>query len=220
MLLAGLFQKKGIFLRALADHSHFQIPINGHILRNVLGMVDGTPRNTDILMEQGEAVFVYPGGARETFKKTTDKPYEIFWEGHHGFARMAVKHQCTIVPVINLGTEDMFTVARDLPMGWIPVPFLWGGDRTFPLLKAELKNLQRVYFVFGQPIDTSTLGTDDDAVLEAFERTQREVLRGIQFLHEFRKGDPRRMAVDRLPRFGSWIGAKHKQQERMRQGRL
>ena len=29
-----------------------------------------------------------------------------------------------------LGTEDMTEVVYDLPLGWVPIPFLWGSDRT------------------------------------------------------------------------------------------
>ena len=36
--------------QVLADHSHFQIPINADVLQNVLGAVDGTRRNTELLM--------------------------------------------------------------------------------------------------------------------------------------------------------------------------
>ena len=59
-------------------------------------------------MEQGCCLLVYPGGAREAWKRTTDKPYEILWgDNHVGFVRMAVRHGYTIVPVATVGTEDV-----------------------------------------------------------------------------------------------------------------
>ena len=58
LLLAGLYRKKGIFLRVLADHSHFQIPVNADILQNVLGAVDGTRRNTELLMSSFNQFFI------------------------------------------------------------------------------------------------------------------------------------------------------------------
>ena len=33
----------------------------------------------DLLMDQGCCLLVYPGGAREAWKRTTDKPYDILW---------------------------------------------------------------------------------------------------------------------------------------------
>ena len=157
LLLTKLWGEEKIFLRALADHSHFQVkqrregdknqelyylltypqvPINAMIMRDVLGAVDGTRRNVDLLMEKqgifhssslffpfslirkiyllllffsppSACIFVYPGGARETFKRTTDKKYEIIWGNRTGFAEMALRYGCTIVPVTNYGTEDM-----------------------------------------------------------------------------------------------------------------
>ncbi len=51
LLLEGLYKRKGIFLRALADHSHFEIPVNANIMRNIVGAFDGTPRNADLVLE-------------------------------------------------------------------------------------------------------------------------------------------------------------------------
>lgn len=95
-----------------------------------------------------------------------------------------MRHGATIVPVINLGTEDMAEVYHDpattiqahclgstylpgshtsplicplvqivydLPIGWLPIPFLFGSDRTVPIIKPpKLSKLQRVYFAIGQ----------------------------------------------------------------------
>ena len=86
-------------------------------MRDVMGAVDGTRRNVDLLMQTGQAIFVYPGGARETFKRTTDEKYCLIWGDRKGFAQMAVRHGCTIVPVTNYGTEDMINVVGDIPLG-------------------------------------------------------------------------------------------------------
>ena len=59
LLLTELYRKKGIFLRVLADHSHFQIPINADILQNVLGAVDGTRRNAGLLMGMFVSACIY-----------------------------------------------------------------------------------------------------------------------------------------------------------------
>ena len=43
-------------------------------------------------MRNGQNILVYPGGARESWKRTTDEKYEILWADHHlGFATMAVR---------------------------------------------------------------------------------------------------------------------------------
>ena len=62
------------------------------------------------LDQAGQCVFVYPGGARETFKRTTDAKYQLEWGNRLGFAKMAVDHEVTIVPVSSVGTEDMANI--------------------------------------------------------------------------------------------------------------
>lgn len=64
---------KNIYLRVLADSSHFQIPLNRKYLVERMGAVEATRRNVDLLMARKQPLFVYPGGARETFKRTTGK---------------------------------------------------------------------------------------------------------------------------------------------------
>eukprot|EP00658_Telonema_sp_P-2_P082295 TRINITY_DN8674_c0_g1_i1.p1 TRINITY_DN8674_c0_g1~~TRINITY_DN8674_c0_g1_i1.p1 ORF type:complete len:291 (+),score=52.26 TRINITY_DN8674_c0_g1_i1:298-1170(+) len=195
LLLHGLYQRKGIFLRTLADHSHFQIPGNAEVMRSLLGAVDGTPRNIDLLMASGACIFVYPGGARETLKKTSDRKYELMWHDHLGFAKAAVRHGCTIIPVTNIGTEDMVDVVYDLPLGWLPIPFLSGSDRTLPVMKPKIEALQRVYFTFGEPIPTEQhMGKDTDRrILEQVrDATQQAIESGLEELRKIRSEDPKR----------------------------
>ncbi len=198
LLLSWLYEKEGIFLRVLADHSHFQIPVNGHVLRNMLGAVDGTRRNVDLLIGKGASVFVYPGGARETFKRTTDAKYQLFWEGKYGFASVAIQHGVDIVPVVNLGTEDMVSVVADLPLGWLPVPFLFGSDRTFPLIKPE--SLERIYYHFGKPISTAHFEgvADEDACKEVHNLTRAAVVAGLDLLRGVQENDKSRYAGARV----------------------
>ena len=59
LLIEGLYTRRNMWLRPLADHAHFQIPINGSVLRNVFGCVEGTPRHCDLLFENNQAVLVY-----------------------------------------------------------------------------------------------------------------------------------------------------------------
>jgi hypothetical protein len=112
LLLSELYKQTGIFLRALTDHSHWQvrffrgppcrpgssfpvcpffhqIPVNAQILRDVIGAAEGTQRNVDLLLSSGAAVLVYPGGARETFKRVGEPKYMLHWEGRLGFARVS-----------------------------------------------------------------------------------------------------------------------------------
>jgi 1-acyl-sn-glycerol-3-phosphate acyltransferase len=175
-------------------------------MRDVLGAVDGTRRNVDLLMENKSAIFVYPGGARETFKRTTDKKYELIWGQRKGFAQMAIRHGCTIVPVTNFGTEDMLKVVGDMPLGWVPIPFLWKSDRTLPLMLPTSEAVKgRVYFLFGDPIRTDSpniIGReeDDDVVNDIVMRTKEAIENGIEILREKSKDENE----DSLNRSAPW----------------
>ena len=187
-LLPWLYEKHGIFLRALADHAHFQIPINAQVMRNIVGAVDGTRRNVDLLLENNQNILVYPGGAREVFKRHDDEPYTLFWENKLGFAAVAIKHGVEIVPVVNRGSEDMMKVHADLPIGWLPVPFLWGSSRKIPVFTPT--SLQRMYFYFGSPISTKEYSLDDPNATRSVQlKVKNAIEYGLSFLEKVQDAD-------------------------------
>lgn len=113
----------------------------------------------------------------------------------------------------------MVDVAYDLPIGWLPVPFLHGSDRTLPIMKPKLGSLQRVYFTFGEPIRTDQYGGDSDnldvchAVRDA---TRKAIDNGLEELRVFRSNDRHRYATsyveDGAKILAKWIqGRRHKQ---------
>ena len=73
-------------------------------------------------MLSSQAVLVYPGGARETFKRVGETKYKLEWGNKLGFAKAAIRHGATIIPVGSVGTEDMVDVVYDLPLGAPLVP--------------------------------------------------------------------------------------------------
>ena len=111
LLIAQLYQEKGIFLRALGDHAHFKIPVWRDLLTR-FGTVDGTRENCAALMSAGESVLVFPGGGREVAKRKGEK-YQLIWKERLGFARLAIAHGCTVVPFAATGVEEMFDIVLD-----------------------------------------------------------------------------------------------------------
>ena len=49
------------------------------------------------MLAAGETVLLFPGGAREVFKRRNED-YQLFWPSKPEFIRMAVRHGATIVP--------------------------------------------------------------------------------------------------------------------------
>lgn len=61
LLLWYLRKKKNIYLRALGDHSHFEIPAYAEFMSNWLGVVDGTRKNFDLMLSAKQCMMIYPG---------------------------------------------------------------------------------------------------------------------------------------------------------------
>src|SRR5512144_2637637 len=97
LLVIGLHDLKGVFLRALGDHLHFQVPLWRDLLIR-FGTVEGTRENCHALMRAGESILVFPGGGREVFKHHGEK-YRLIWKERAGFVRLAVEHGYAIVPL-------------------------------------------------------------------------------------------------------------------------
>ena len=111
-LVAEIHLRRGVLVRSLGDHAHFQIPgwrdFLGHF-----GTVDGTRENCARLMKAGASILVFPGGAREVSKRKGQR-YQLLWRERMGFARLAKAHECTIVPFSAVGVEDAFDILLDL----------------------------------------------------------------------------------------------------------
>ncbi|MDF1667086.1 MAG: lysophospholipid acyltransferase family protein, partial [Planctomycetota bacterium] len=137
LLFFELYKRRNLFIRALGDRLHFRIPLWRSLLSKY-GVVEGSRANCAELMSQGESILVFPGGAREVAKKKGEK-YQLIWKSRVGFARMAIKHQCTIVPFAAVGVEDMFDIVLDsdgvmaTPLGFLLRELSFRKDLMLPL---------------------------------------------------------------------------------------
>jgi 1-acyl-sn-glycerol-3-phosphate acyltransferase len=158
-------------------------------------------------------VLVFPGGAREVYKRR-DQRYQLLWGRRTGFARMAIAAGCPIVPFAAVGAEDRFDVLldTDLPVaapvravarrvGRDDVGTLLVRGTTFGLLPGG----GRLYFRFGAPIATTPWAgrADDPEARDACrDLVKAEVEAGIAALLALREGDDRRAL---LPRVGDVV---------------
>ena len=67
-LVVNLYRKTGIWPRSLGEHAWFALPGVKEFVQHLAGVVDGTPENCALIMEKGQNLLVYPGGARESWK--------------------------------------------------------------------------------------------------------------------------------------------------------
>ncbi len=210
-LFMELYDKKGIYLRGLGDHVHFKVPAWGTLLKR-LGAVDGTRENCAKLMERGESILVFPGGAREVAKRRGEA-YKLVWGERLGFVRMAIAHGCTIVPFSAVGVEDALDIVVDAeqmlahPVGRLLRDLGLREDLMLPIVKGlgptPLPRPERLYFGFGEAIRTVSyagLENDDDACRELRGRVREAVEAGLVELKEVQRNDPHRGLVPRLTR--------------------
>ena len=184
-----IYRQKGIYIRGLADHFHYMIPIWRDFL-NWIGSVRGTPENCEQLMKAKESIIVFPGGGREVCKRKGES-YKLTWKQRTGFARLAIKFQYPIIPVAAIGIDDAFTILVDrndiinsLPGKLIQrtglleyvikkgeeIPAITRGIGLTPIPRPE-----RVYVSFGNPIETASIKGDcEDKEVQFALRNQVE----------------------------------------------
>lgn len=205
----GLHRQRGIFLRALGDHIHFKVPLWSDLLARC-GVVDGTRENCGALMQAGECVLVFPGGAREVAKRKGER-YTLVWKERLGFVRMAVRHGCSIVPFSALGADDAFDILLDAddlmrsPLGRLLAKLGIRSDVMLPIARGlgptPIPRPERLYFRFGAPVETRSLAgqeSDSEACRAVRAQVSAEIEAGLAELMEFRETDPDRALLPRL----------------------
>jgi 1-acyl-sn-glycerol-3-phosphate acyltransferase len=125
------------------------------------GQVVGTPQNCIRLLENDEAILVFPEGTRG-INKVFAKRYQLASFGQ-GFMRLALATGSPVVPVAIIGAEeqapalvDLQPVARLLRMPALPI--------TPTILPIPLPS--RYHIHFGDPMHFDGRADDEDSVIE------------------------------------------------------
>lgn len=192
VLLSRLYKKTGRRLRALGDRVVFATPGFREAALN-MGIVEGEPEITHRLLTSGELVLVYPGGADEALSSAEDR-YKLFWDGHYGFIRTALRAGVPIVPLAGIGTDETYLqlvsrrrvrhsglgrfiekyVGEKYVIPWVQ------GIGLFPLPV-------RIHYLVGEPIELGygpEAATDDAIVVELHAKvkaaTEALIQRGLE----------------------------------------
>jgi 1-acyl-sn-glycerol-3-phosphate acyltransferase len=208
-MMAELWKHRRLTIGGLGEHAYDRIPLWRDLLV-VCGMVRGTRDNVRALMRERQTVLVFPGGAREVNRRRGEK-YWLIWKERLGSARLAIEHGYPVVPFAAVGAEEMLDLLADdtnpvyaqfaklmeRAVGWPMQPPVRAVGLT-PIPRPE-----RLYFWFGEPIDTMRFGGrhDDDAAVRTLRDEVRTAVEGgIEFLLEERDHDPNRGLVRRVVR--------------------
>ena len=170
-------------VRSMVEKWTQTLPFVGTLLQRV-GQVVGVQENATRLLEQGEAVLVFPEGARGISKPFKDR-YQL-QEFGLGFMRLAIATETPIVPVGVVGAEEQYvnfgnaeTLARVFGMPSFPIVPQWfvpGGQLPLPVK-------YRLYF--GEPLRFDGDPDDEDVVIEQKVRVvktaiERLLARGLE----------------------------------------
>ena len=193
----------GICLRPLGDHIHFKIPLWRDFISR-LGVVEGDREACRQLLEDGQCVLVFPGGAREVAKRRGEK-YQLQWGQRLGFVKMALATGCTIVPFAALGADDAYDIVVDAddvmasPLGMLLSRLGVREDALLPISKGlggtGVPRPERLYFKFMKPVATQAFkgGVDDEALCRNIRQEVADrINEGIRSLQAFRESDPKR----------------------------
>lgn len=145
-----------------------------------LGQVVGTPENCRRLLEQEEAILVFPEGVRGLNKPFAQR-YKLARFGT-GFMRLAAQTRTPVVPVGIVGAEEQAPALANLdrlakPLGAPALPitpfFPWLG----PAGLLPLPTRHRIHF--GRPMEFEGQGDEEDEVIQSRIEEVREAIRGL-----------------------------------------
>ncbi|MGD0679332.1 MAG: lysophospholipid acyltransferase family protein [Polyangiaceae bacterium] len=166
MIAAALFIEADPprIVRAMVEKWAVGLPFVSVIFTRI-GQVVGVPENAKRLLAQGEALLVFPEGARGV-SKTFDHRYKLTDFGL-GFVRLAIETDTPIVPIAVVGGEEQYisvanveTIAKLLRVPSFPIiPQLLvpGGQLPLPT---------KYRLWFGEAMRFSGDPDDDDSVIE------------------------------------------------------
>mgnify|MGYP001293743725 CR=1 FL=1 len=165
------------FIRSMIEKWTQTLPFVGTFFQRV-GQVVGVPENARRLLAQGEAVLVFPEGARGV-SKPFYKRYKLERFGL-GFMRLALETQTPIVPVAVIGAEEQYVnlgnhdrLARLLKMPSFPVVPQW----LLPGGQLPLPTKYRIYF--GAPLFFDGDADDEDAVIDEKVQVVRQTIQSM-----------------------------------------
>jgi len=164
------------FPRSMVERWSAELPFVS-VLFPRCGQVVGSPDNARRLLDNEEALVVFPEGSRG-ISKTYDRAYQLESFGL-GFMRLALETGTPIVPVAVVGGEEQLvsvanvkTLAKLFRMPAFPIiPQVFLG-MAFPL-----PTRYRIYF--GEPLRFDGDADDDDAVISTKVSKVQDTIQGM-----------------------------------------
>lgn len=158
-------------VRAMVERYVQTVPFASYLFAR-WGQITGTPENCRRLLEDEEAILVFPEGARGISKPFTQR-YQL-QEFGLGFMRLALETNTPIVPIAVIGAEEQSPAVNLKPLAklisapafpFMPLP---------PFLPVPYPTKYRIYF--GEPLTFEGDPDDEDDVLaEKVKHVRNEI---------------------------------------------
>ena len=212
MLIEEMLKERGVAIRPLvfpplleevSPLAPFPYPLPGTKQTfERFGALPASARTLYRSLAANECVMLFPGGAREVFKRKGEE-YKIFWPDDPDFVRLAARVNATLIPFSGIGGDESFSMVLDSDE-LLNTPAVGDFFReridALPSLVADDKFVppfgtltpRRHYFAFGKPISTVELRADDRESCASVYAELREQVSGgtVRLREEVRAADP------------------------------
>ncbi|RYF42122.1 MAG: acyltransferase family protein, partial [Cytophagaceae bacterium] len=121
LLMAAVYLHNGRMPRSLIDRAFYVVPGLGELMER-LGCTIGNPDNAHTLLENGELLYLAPGGMRESLRPSTER-YQVRWNRRKGFARLAIETQTPVILAACPHADDIFKVYDNNVTKWFYAQF-------------------------------------------------------------------------------------------------
>lgn len=213
-LVEHFLVQQQVQLRSLGDKVHFHVPLWGRMLQWG-GMVLASRDHAAKLMQQGDSIMLFPGGAREVMRRRGEK-YQLIWKQRTGFVEIAMQHGYDIIPFASLGADDCYDIHLDANQysRWPLIkslllrakiqeftrkgdllPSLFTGIAFTPIPKP-----QKFYFSFGERISTENMQATPEQIWQLREATAQSIQQQLKQLNQYREQD-----ISKWSRLRRWL---------------
>lgn len=154
-------------VRPLVENFVAHFPFLGTAMTR-FGAVRACPPNAEALLSAGEAIAVFPEGAKG-LGKTFNRRYRLQRFGRGGVVKLALRTGAPIVPVAIVGAEETYPLLARLPgkLASLNIPY-FPLTPTFPALgPLGLVPLPSRWLIeFGEPMTLDAAGRGDELIVE------------------------------------------------------
>ncbi len=117
LLMAAVYLHNGRVPRSLIDRAFYVFPGLGELMER-LGCIVGNPDNASTLLENGEIIYLAPGGMQESLRPSSEA-YRVYWEKRKGFAKLAIETGAPVILAACPRADDIFKVYENTLTKWV-----------------------------------------------------------------------------------------------------